>query len=208
MGLAFLITADNLQLLSERKVLKAHEYAALLDAKAVLAEAQGEAHRLVEAGAEESDAHRRAGWEAGWAEAQAEFAARFMNQAWTQDAERHAQRVAIARLVVRAVERLLSELPPERLLAAALERVDTLLAGEPAVTMCVAPMRMATAEGALRLVAEEGRCAVPIRIVPDPELGLDDCRLVTLSGHIDIGLEAQVEAIRRSLLGDTAGAAA
>ncbi|MEK7890358.1 HrpE/YscL family type III secretion apparatus protein, partial [Burkholderia contaminans] len=32
MGLAFLITSDNLQLLSERKVLKEREYAALLDA--------------------------------------------------------------------------------------------------------------------------------------------------------------------------------
>jgi len=120
MGLAFLITADNLQLLSERKVLKSHEYAALLDANAVLAAAQGEAQRLVDAGTEEADAHRRAGYEAGWAEAQAGFAARFMQQAWTQDAERRAQRVAIARLVVRAVEGLLSEHPPERLLAAAI----------------------------------------------------------------------------------------
>ena len=32
MGLAFLITTENLQLLSERKVLKENEYAALLDA--------------------------------------------------------------------------------------------------------------------------------------------------------------------------------
>ena len=78
MGLAFLITADNLQLLSERKVLKAHEYSALLDATAVLNAAQSEAKRVqADANASVRVRHRQ-GYDDGWAQAQADFAARHM----------------------------------------------------------------------------------------------------------------------------------
>ena len=46
MGLAFLISTDHLQLLSERKVFKEAEYAALLDAAAVLDAARAEEVRI------------------------------------------------------------------------------------------------------------------------------------------------------------------
>jgi type III secretion protein L len=46
MGLAFLITSDNLQILSERKVLKEAEYSALLEASSVIDAARTEAARM------------------------------------------------------------------------------------------------------------------------------------------------------------------
>ena len=59
MGLAFLITSDNLRLLSERKVLKEAEYAALLDAASVIETAQQEAARIVERAGSEAAANQR-----------------------------------------------------------------------------------------------------------------------------------------------------
>ena len=61
MGLAFLITTDKLQILSERKVLKQHEYAALLDATSILGNAQEERERL----REDAESHRQQQLKAG-----------------------------------------------------------------------------------------------------------------------------------------------
>ncbi|HEY9063493.1 MAG TPA: HrpE/YscL family type III secretion apparatus protein, partial [Burkholderiaceae bacterium] len=76
MGLAFLITTENLQLLSERKVLKEAEYAALLDAGGVLEAARGEAARIAAQAQLAAQRAREAGHAEGLRLAKAEYAER------------------------------------------------------------------------------------------------------------------------------------
>jgi len=206
MGLAFLITTDNLQLLSERKVLKQHEYAALLDATAVLDAAQYEAHRLLDEAQQAADEQQRAGYAAGWQAAQAEHAARTLSLAWQADAERLAQRERLAGLVAAAVGRFLGDMAPEQLYAAALQRIDALLAEEPVVAITVAPQRRAVAEAALAQALHGRPLAGRYRVAVDPALGADDCRIRTASGHIEIGLQAQIAALQRSVVDAAPGA--
>ena len=71
MGLAFLITTDKLQILSERKVLKQHEYAALLDATSILGNAQQERERLLEDAQAQREQQLKAGYDEGYEKANA-----------------------------------------------------------------------------------------------------------------------------------------
>src|SRR5579864_5106954 len=101
MGLAFLITSDNLQLLSERKVLKEREYAALLDASAVIATARTEAERIVAAAQREYEARQAAGYEEGVRRAQKTSAAQSYSQALAAAQTMESMKDAMAEIVVK-----------------------------------------------------------------------------------------------------------
>jgi len=108
-GLAFLITSEKLQLLSERKVLKESEYASLLDAAAVIESSNAEARRIVREAQAQAEESRRRGYEAGRAEARAEYAQRLLAVAEDAQAEAHGLREVMAQLVVKAVSQFAAQ---------------------------------------------------------------------------------------------------
>jgi type III secretion protein L len=199
MGLAFLITAEHLHLLSERKVLKADEYSALLDANEVIGTAQREASRVRKDAERDAQQRRRDGYRKGWSEAQAEHAGRHLAQAWANEHAVHAQREAVARLVVDALAYALGELPPSLRYESVLRRIEAMWAREPVVTLHVATGAREEAEVAVRRVLEGTRHTGQVHIAVDESLAGDECRLQTASGHVEMGLQAQVEALRRAL---------
>jgi type III secretion protein L len=198
-GLAFLITSENLQLLSERKVLKESEYAALLDASAVLDTARKEARRLVQQA--EHDAHeaRRQGFEAGVEEARAEYAERLIAVAADSEAHLHGMREAMARLVAKAVTQFIADADPALLFEAALTRVDALIRTEPYVSVRVAPEQEATLRLVLAKLRGEAQWTMNVNVQADPTLPEGGCVLQTPSGTMEIGVEAQIEAFRRAI---------
>jgi type III secretion protein L len=199
MGLAFLITAEHLHLLSERKVLKADEYAALLDADAVIATAQREASRVRIDAERDAKQRLRDGYHQGWREAQAEHVQRHLAQAWATEHAVYAQREAMARLVVETLAQSLGELPPALRYEAVLRRLEAMWAHEPVVTLWVAEGSREDAEAALTRVLDGTRHAGQVRVAIDDTLAGDECRLQTAAGHVEMGLQAQVEALRRAL---------
>lgn len=199
MGLAFLITAEHLHLLSERKVLKADEYGALLDASAVISTAKHEAMRLRQDAERQARQRVREGYEQGWRDAQAEHARRHLAQAWQAENAVHAQREAIASLVVETLAQCLGELPPALRYAAVLRRLEGMLADEPVVTLWVASGARADAEAAVREVLDGTRHGGQVRVCIDDSLAGDACRVQTASGRVEMGLQAQIEALRRAL---------
>jgi type III secretion protein L len=199
MGLAFLITAEHLHLLSERKVLKADEYGALLDANEVIGTAQREASRVRQDAERDVKQRLRDGYDKGWREAEAEHARRHLAQAWQTEHAVHAQREAMARLVVESLAQSLGELPPALRYEAVLRRMEAMWADEPVVTLWVAAGAREEAETAVRRVLEGTRHTGQVHICIDDALTGDECRVQTASGKIEMGLQAQVEALRRAL---------
>ncbi len=186
MGLAFLITSDNLQLLSERKVLKEREYAALLDASAVIATAREEAQRIVEAAQREFDARR----DAGYAErrAQQEHAAQSYSQALAAAKTMESMKDAMAEIVVKAVRAIVGEMNTQRLYEAALARILPLVRDEPFLIVHVAPGRREEMEAALAGAAMQ-QARSRICIVEDAQVGAQACTVETPSGRIDASLD-------------------
>ena len=114
MGLAFLITTENLQLLSERKVFKEAEYAALLDASAVLDAARAEARRIVDQAAPRPRRRRRQGYAEGLQQRPGRIREQLVSDALATERQLQALRASMAHIVVKAVGQFMAEVDPAR----------------------------------------------------------------------------------------------
>jgi type III secretion protein L len=206
MGLAFLIASENLQLLSERKVFKEAEYAALLDAAAMLQAARDEASRIVDAAARDARRAREAGYAEGLREAQADHARRLAADALATQRQLQALRGSMAQIVVRAVGQFMAEVDPTQLMESALRRIDALVRAEPFVSVRVAPGEEAALRAALARLGAESGWALAAAVSPDPALAAGACVLSTASGTLEIGIDAQLDAFRKAVERHGAGA--
>ncbi|ASL49018.1 Yop proteins translocation protein L (plasmid) [Burkholderia sp. AD24] len=207
MGLAFLITSDNLQLLSERKVLKEREYAALLDASAVIATARAEAERIVAHAQREFDARHAAGYEEGLRRAQQEAAAQSYSQALVAARTMESMKDAMAGIVVKAVRAIVGEMPAARLYATALERIAPLVRDEPFLIVHVAPDRRDEMQEALTSAFAGHERSQRISVVEDAQLTGGACSVETPSGRIDASLDLQIDALRQAIRRESFGSA-
>lgn len=199
MGLAFLITTDNLQLLSERKVLKEAEYAALLDASAVVEAARQEARRIEQQARQQAEDSRRQGHEQGLQAARAEYAQQLVGDAIAAQRQLQALRAAMAQIVAQAVRQFLGQADPAALLETALRRVDTLVRHEPFITLRVAPAQEAHVRRAMEQIGGELPWAQALAVVTDAALPAQACVLQTPSGTLQIGVDAQLDAFRAAV---------
>jgi type III secretion protein L len=199
MGLAFLITTDNLQLLSERKVLKENEYAALLDASAVVDTARREATRIMQQAEDGAEASRRKGYEEGLARARAEYATQLVSESIALERQLHALRTSMAQIVVKAVGQFLADADPAVLFRSALVRVEALLRAESFITVRVAPAQEAHMRETLHRLRSDANWNMAMTITPDPDLPAGACMVQTSTGVLEIGVDAQLEAFRRAV---------
>jgi type III secretion protein L len=199
MGLAFLISTENLQLMSERKVLKQAEYAALLDATALVEAARAEAARIVTQAKHDAAKARDAGHAEGVRRAQAEQAQRLTTEALATQRQLQGLRSAMAAIVVKTVGRFMTEADPAALLEAALQRVDGLIRNEPFITMRIAPDQEAAVQRALARLGNAAEWPLKVAVTIDPALPAGACIVGTASGTLEIGLEAQLDAFRKAV---------
>lgn len=198
MGLAFLITTDKLQILSERKVLKQHEYAALLNATSILTNAQQERTRLLDEARAQCETQQREGFAAGFAKGELEAATRLYADTLANARALAAMKQLMAELVTRTVRELADDLPRDAIYAKAFARLEALIEQEPALTVRIAPPRVADVERALATVATTTQ---RIRIVPDASLRDDALAVETASGVLEAGIDTQLAALRAAIAG-------
>jgi type III secretion protein L len=202
MGLAFLITSENLQMLSERRVLKEHEYSALLDANSVVLTAKKDAERR-------KDEMLRQGYDEGFARGEREGAERAYGAALDTAHALALSRGKMADMVVRGLRELVGEFERERIFALALKRIDAFVRDEAFLVVRVAPasvevMKQAVANRRAALddeahAADAAVRAQAVRVVADASLGNDDCVVETPAGSIDARLSTQIDAIRSAI---------
>ena len=205
MGLAFLITTENLQLLGERKVLKEAEYAALLDASQVIEAARAEARSIVAQGVRRAADNERKAYEEGLQRAKAESALQLVSQAIAAQRQLRALRASMAGIVVKAVGRFIAEADPAQLFETALLRVDALIRSEPFVSVRVAPAQEATLRAVLARLRDESNWQINVTVQADPALADGACVVHTGSGTLEVGIDAQLEAFRKAVELDAVG---
>ncbi len=199
MGLAFLITTGSLQLLSERKVLKAEEYSTLLDAERLIETAQEEAERLRQQAQDAFDKHNRAGYTQGLARAQEDYAAKLCSTAAESAAALQAMRTTMADIVVRAVREMVASADPAQLYEAALKKVSMMADDTAFITVRVHPSEEAVMWQVAGAMSASHGDIPTMRIVADE--GLEKGRLVieTAGGTVEAGIDAQIAALCKAL---------
>jgi type III secretion protein L len=211
MGLAFLITGENLQMLSERRVLKEHEYSALLDANSIVTTAKKEAERIVADAERRKEEMLRQGYAEGFERGEREGAARAYAAALDTAHALALSRRKMADMVVRGLRELVGEFERERIFELALKRIDAFVRDEAFLVVRVAPDSVDVMKQAIanRRQAMENEShahadaaalrAQAIRVVADASLGNDDCVVETPAGSIDARLSTQIDAIRTAM---------
>lgn len=197
MGLAFLITSDAFQLMSERKVLKEAEYKALMDATAVIDASRQEARRIVGQAESRAEANKKKAYLEGMAQARAEHAERLLSDAVAAENQLRTMRSSMANVVVKAVTQFLADADPQALLETALQKVDVLIRGESFATITVSPSNEATVHAAIDKLRNQGKWSLNVTILTDPALARGTCRLKTATGVVELGLDAQIEAMKK-----------
>ena len=196
MGLPFLITTDNLQLLSERKVLKESDYAALRDAKSVVEAAHREADNVARRAMREADASRRQGYQEGLERAKARHARELLSDAVAIERQLRALHSEMAQIVVKTVGQFVAGSERSALLESALLHVDTLIRSESAIHVRVDPALVQGMRAVLDGLHGDRREVANVRLVPDPSLAPGACIVQTAAGTLEIGVDAQLEAFR------------
>jgi type III secretion protein L len=199
MGLAFLITTGSLQLLSERKVLKAEEYSTLLDAEKLIETAQEEAERLRQQAHDAFEKNNRAGYVQGLARAQEDYAAKLCSTAAESAAALQAMRTTMADIVVRAVREMVASTDPAQLYEAALKKVSLMADDAAFMTVRAHPSEEPTLWQVAGAMSASHSGIPTIRIVADD--GLEEGRLVieTAGGTVEAGIDAQIAALCKAL---------
>jgi type III secretion protein L len=188
---------------SARQVLRADEVAPLQEANALvqaLAQAcHGQSRRLQ---TELEAAHRRGltqGLEEGRRQAQQELAQALASLEAKAAQERDQQRAAVAALALQVARKILGELPQaERLSALAAHAAQELLPAR-TLRLHVAPAMLEPVRERLAALAQPATGLVQARVLADPGLGPDACRLETDLGSADASLQAQLERLASAL---------
>jgi type III secretion protein L len=209
MGLAFLITSENLQMLSERRVLKEHEYCALLDANSIVLTAKKEAERIVADAERRKDEMLRQGYDEGFARGVREGAERAAAAALDTAHALALSREKMADMVVRGLRALVGEFDTARIFEVALTRIDAFVSEEAFLVVRVAPdsvdaMKQAVTRHREAMAGEAHAAdaavrAQAVRVVADASLGSGDCIVETPAGSIDARLSTQIDAIRSAI---------
>ena len=188
---------------SARQVLRADEVAPLQEANALvqaLAQTcQGQTRRLQN---ELEAAHRRGlaqGLEDGRRQAQQELAQALAGLEAKAAQERDQQRAAVAALALQVARKIIGELPQaERLSALAAHAAQELLPAR-TLRLHVAPAMVEAVRERVAALAQPATGLVQARVLADPGLGPDACRLETDLGSADASLQAQLDRLASAL---------
>ncbi len=183
-------------LASSRRVFRAAEVPLLRDAASVIrtieSRAQEQVQRLDAAVAAAQREGHAEGLAQGVRDGQAEVAQHLVALARDAHAERERLRGQVASLALAAARKMLGDIPAaERLAAAAAQAARHVLPDE-RMTLHVHPSRVADIKKIV--IRDDGALAWPAatEVVADSTLTPEDCRLETVHGSAEVGLDTQL----------------
>ena len=184
-------------------LIRAADFAHLVEAQAILDAARAEAEALVEKARREHAAAYQRGFEQGLERGLRDAAARWAGQALdTADATRRnlqRQSERLSSLVSMAVERVIDEGDRSALFRRSLRAVMKLVQDLPMLTMRVHVDDLSHARAAVEEVLAQSGSAMSIEVVSDAALAPGACRFESDDGVVDASLDTQLEALRRAV---------
>jgi type III secretion protein L len=188
------------EILATGPVLRAADYAALVEAEAVIARAEAEAARIREQAQEEYAREKALGYREGLEQGKAEMSEQIVATLGQSNLYFSKIEDALIDVVMKAVRRVIGEFDDrervERIVRQALE----LLRNQNQVRVKVAPARLdQLKERVDTLLASFPRIQL-LDVQSDARLPVDGCLLETEFGVIDATVETQLRAIEKALI--------
>lgn len=193
------LKAGLAQLPPERRLVKAEEYAALVEAAAVLAEAQARAAAIAAEAKAAYAAERERGYADGRAEAAMEAAEQQLETlsrtiAWFEQVE-----LEMVEVVIAALQKILGEMDPGELVRRVVHQALRTMRNQRQVTLRVAPEVVDAVQLHLREIMADYPGISFVEVTADSRLRAGGCILESELGVVEATVEVQLDALRRAL---------
>ena len=199
MALGTLLKSPDWQLRANSPLIKARDYAALVEANTLIQHLEREAERARERANQELIEARRQGYEEGLARAKAEMAQKIVEISAQASVTFASVQTKIVSTVMNVVQAVLSDIEPHTYYRKVLSRVSRVIRQEPFVTLRVAVDNVNVARQAIKDFTAEAGVTGFIEIRADPTLHGISCIIESESGVIEANLESQLQSVRAAL---------
>lgn len=200
MGTLFHIKNGEFLLSPGLKILKAADYATLLEAEDVVARARAEAARMAEAAREAYEAEKQRGYADGLAEGKMEMAERMMDNVAAGVDYLEGLEATIVNLVMNAMHKIIDGFDDKERVVGVVRKALSYARSQKRVVLRVCPEDAEIVQVELASLLRDYPGIGILDVATDPRLSKGACVLESELGLIDAGLDVQMAGIRKAFL--------
>ena len=197
MGTMFLLKKQAFEPAPGVKVLKAEDYARMVEANDLLEEARRSYEKITAEAHEIYDKQRSQGYEEGLEEGRMEHAARVFEVAAESLDYFEKLEMSVVKIVSDALERVLGELNEDEVILRVVKSGIAIARNEHRVVVRVCPEQVGVVEKAQADLLRHFAGIRLLDVVADSRLKKGDCLVESEMGVVDAGLETQLAALNR-----------
>jgi len=182
-----------------KKVIKAAEYAAWVDAKAIIALAQEEAFHILEEAKGVYEAEKERGYQVGLEEGKVKISEHMLDAVSSTINYYANNQEDLVELILRALKRILGELKEDEIIVGLVKNALEVAKNQERVTLVVHPKNEALLREKMAEILAKFPGITYLDIATDWRQKTGDCILKTEIGVVNASIDVQLEAIRNSL---------
>jgi type III secretion protein L len=199
MGALLSLKPNRLRFHPGRKIIKAQEYLAYVEANRIIESAQEEGDRIIAEAREVFEAERKRGFEKGQEEGKGIITERMIETVRKTVDYFASVEETLCDLVTSAIKKIIGEMDHRDLILKVIRNALSLVRNQKQVVLRVCPSDAAMVQNSINDIIADYPGIAFIDVVADARLKENGCILETDMGIIDASLDVQLEAIRRSL---------
>jgi len=195
-----LIEKPNFSLVSDRRLVKASEFATVSSAADIIAAAEKEAARIREEAKAAFEEEKKRGYEKGLRDGKIEISMQKMDQVDQSVAFMESVESKMADIVMKALKSCVVEIGDKEMVVNIVRKtMNAVIRTQRHVTLKVAPEMVPAVKERIEALRAEYPTVETFDVVEDPRLKGPACILETEAGVADASVETQLEAIERSM---------
>ncbi len=195
-----LVRKQSFELSSSSRLVKAADAQTVCDAKAVIAAAEAEAARLVEAAKEAYEEERRKGYAKGLADVQAEVSRRKLALAEESAEFMASVEAKMADIVMKALRKCVDEIGEKELVVQIVRKVmKAVVRNQRQIVLRVAPDMVAPVRSRMNEIIADFPLLDEVDVQEDPRLKGTACAVETAAGIADASIDTQLAAVEESI---------
>lgn len=197
MATPVILTADTLFIDPSCRVLKAADYAAYLEAQAIIATAQEKAQDIVEQAQAAYLQERERGYQDGLETSKAEQAEQMLKVVSRTINYLSSIEKTMADILLSGVKKIIGDYDQEALAINLIKSALQHVRNEKQVTIRMAPSQYAMVKARINEILEEYKGVGFIDLVADPRLATGDCIMESEIGVVEASVDIQLQALQK-----------
>ena len=198
MGSVFRITNDTLHPLPGKKVIKADEYATLVEAQQIITDARTRADAILSEAQQHYENERKRGYEDGLIEGKMNMAEHMMENIASSVDYLERMESTIVNLVMQSLRKILHDMDDHERTQKVVHKALSYVRAEKKVVLKVSPEDIETVRGSLDDLLRDYPAIRFLDVAADARLSKGACILESDMGVVDAGIETQLAAIERA----------